>query len=152
MANGDGKSCPMPGGGQCPTVDRLDGDVQSLRRCIEQGMGDLTQQSRALGELAGKLEPLLEKLVQMRIDQSRDQGALRRIGEQVDDHERRLRALEQLQGTVQQLAIHVDRLVEAYPDVKTSSAVNASRLSHTERIIWIGLLFASGLLGAFLNP
>lgn len=158
MSDGNGLGCPVPGGGSCPTVERLDGDVQGLRQCVTSQLAEMMGLYRQYGtqiesmmSLVRQLEPLLVKFVEQRGVQDRDRDMVKRIGREVQDHEKRVRELEKLSGTVASLATQVATLVETYPNVAVTNAVNANRISNTERVIWVGLTVALAIAGIYFK-
>lgn len=96
-------------------ADDLKTDMESFKKSINGQLEGVKQELR-------ELTNALRELIRIDGDIKRVQDAMSRIGRQVDDHEIRVRKVE------------------------NSGSVNATRLSSAERVIWLAIMFAVGVI------
>lgn len=101
-------------------VDALKSDLERLRSSVNEQFGAVREDLR-------ELTAAFRELIRMDGDMRRINDALARIGAQVDDHEKRLRLLE------------------------NGHAADGVRIGGNERIVWLFVTVAAGLLTYFLT-
>ena len=97
-------------------------DVDEIKRDLESFKKSIGGRLDGVQSELRELTKALRELIRIDGDIKRVQDAMARIGRQVDDHEERLRTVE------------------------VNGAGTGARLGHAERIIWLVVLFASGVL------